>query len=267
MESLKRDYKCEVERKVEVVALPVEEVRKRLKLRRQPITLFGETNEMREERLLALEFAEPNIPDFDQKSEYEGSELVKKMEEDEDEEDFEVQKKRKEEHDDVNFKILDRDPVGPEEEILFYFRELVRDYGLMLERRSENEKKSATGRQDTALYGQMRAYIRPFFVDLLTHNVPIEIKSKVGEIVRYLKKQEYVRACDTYYKMAIGNAAWPIGITGIGIHERSAHERIMVSEVGHILNDDTQRKYIQAIKRLMTFAQNQNPTTPSKRGH
>jgi pre-mRNA-splicing factor 18 len=55
-----------------------------------------------------------------------------------------------------------------------------------------------------------------------------------------------------------------IGITGIGIHERSAHERIMVSEVGHILNDETQRRYIQAIKRLMTFAEKQNPA-PSKR--
>jgi hypothetical protein len=48
-------------------------------------------------------------------------------------------------------------------------QELVRDYGLALEKRSEIEKKSATGRQETALYGQMRAYIRPFFVDLLTH--------------------------------------------------------------------------------------------------
>jgi hypothetical protein len=40
----------------------------------------------------------------------------------------------------------------------------------------------------------------------------VEIKSKVYEIVKHLKKQEYVRACDTYYKMAIGNAAWPMGV-------------------------------------------------------
>jgi hypothetical protein len=39
---------------------------------------------------------------------------------------------------------------------------------LALEKRSDNEKKSATGRQETTLYGQMRAFIKPFFIDLQT---------------------------------------------------------------------------------------------------
>lgn len=40
-----------------------------------------------------------------------------------------------------------------------------------------------------------------------------------------------------------------------GIHERSGRERIFESKTGHVLNDETQRKWIQSIKRLMTFAQ------------
>jgi hypothetical protein len=50
----------------------------------------------------------------------------------------------------------------------FQMQVLLRDYGLALEKRSETEKKSATGRQETILYGQMRAYLKPFFVDLQT---------------------------------------------------------------------------------------------------
>jgi len=256
LQSLKKEYKCtDAVKEIKFIALPVEEVKRRLILRRQPITLFGESNEAREERLLALELAEPNIPDFEKGKEWEGSEFHKKLEEDNYEEDFEVQKKKKEEGEDVNFKIETREPTTTEEEILFYFREVLRNMGLALEKRSESEKKSAAGRQETALYGQTRSFIKPFFVDLQEQNVPTEVVSKVSEIVHQLKIEQFIKAADTYYKMAIGNAAWPIGITGIGIHERSAHERIAVAEVGHILNDETQRKYIQAIKRLMTFVQ------------
>ena len=40
-----------------------------------------------------------------------------------------------------------------------------------------------------------------------------------------------------------------------GIHERSAREKIFASQVAHVLNDEAQRKWIQTIKRMMTFAQ------------
>lgn len=267
LDTLKKEYKVPVVNEVKIVALPEEEVKKRLRLRRQPITLFGESKDAREERLLALEFAEPNIP-YDKQKEFEGSEYLKKLQEMEDdcEEDIEVQKKKKEEVEDLNFKIELREPTSIEEEILFYFRVVVRDMGIAVEKKNEGEKKTAAIRQEVLAYGQLRSFIKPFFIDLQTQNVPHEVLQKVREIVNFLKKGEYVRASDTYYKMSIGNAAWPIGITGIGIHERSSHERIAVSEVGHILNDETQRKYIQAIKRCMTFIQNTTPHQPSKRG-
>ena len=41
-------------------------------------------------------------------------------------------------------------------------------------------------------------------------------------------------------------------------------EKISSRNVAHILNDDTQRRYIQSVKRLMTFAQKRYPTIPSK---
>ncbi|ETW46133.1 pre-mRNA-splicing factor 18 [Plasmodium falciparum MaliPS096_E11] len=49
--------------------------------------------------------------------------------------------------------------------------------------------------------------------------------------------------------LAIGNAAWPMGVTMVGIHERAGRSKIYASEVAHILNDETTRKYIQMIKR------------------
>lgn len=45
--------------------------------------------------------------------------------------------------------------------------------------------------------------------------------------------------------MAIGNAPWPIGVTMVGIHARTGREKIFSKHVAHVLNDETQRKYIQ----------------------
>ena len=45
----------------------------------------------------------------------------------------------------------------------------------------------------------------------------------------------------------------------VGIHERAAREKIFSQDVAHVLNDETQRKYIQSVKRLMTYAQNKYP--------
>ena len=65
-----------------------------------------------------------------------------------------------------------------------------------------------------------------------------------------------------------GNEAWPIGVTSIGIHERSSREKIShVMNTGgaaHIMNDEATRKYLQAMKRLLTTMQWLNPTDPSR---
>jgi len=79
-----------------------------------------------------------------------------------------------------------------------------------------------------------------------------------------LMKKEYMRANDSYLKLAIGNAPWPMGVTMVGIHERSAREKIFSNQVAHIMNDETQRKYIQSIKRLMSFLQRKYPSIPAK---
>ena len=67
--------------------------------------------------------------------------------------------------------------------------------------------------------------------------------------------KEHARAYEKYLELAIGNAPWPMGVTMVGIHERSGRTRIFTSQVAHILNDETQRKYLQSIKRLLSVSQ------------
>lgn len=249
------------EQKKETLNLPRREVKKRLRARGEPITLFGETDEERAERLRQLELKEPM-----EYVEGVGSEFVKSIkEENEEGDDPEMLKHLKQEQEEEKeFKEDGKEPTCDEEKVWYFFRRLLREWGQQLDARPELEKKTAQGKYDTATYRQTRTYIKPFFVQCRKRTVPDEILKDVTAIVAALEERDYVKANDAYYRMAIGNAPWPMGVTMVGIHERSAREKIFSNQVAHVLNDETQRKYIQAIKRLMTFCQKQYPTVPSR---
>ncbi len=75
---------------------------------------------------------------------------------------------------------------------------------------------------------------------------------------------EYVKAHDQYILLAIGNAAWPIGVTMVGIHARGGRERIQSNKIAHAMDDERTLKYLTSIKRLITYAQKKYPSSPSK---
>jgi len=80
------------------------------------------------------------------------------------------------------------------------------------------------------------------------------------EIVQMLVQREYINANDAYLRMAIGNAAWPIGVTNVGIHSRTGREKIFSQNIAHVLNDETQRKYIQVRARAKSAAMSSSAT-------
>ena len=77
----------------------------------------------------------------------------------------------------------------------------------------------------------------------------------IVEIVKAAQEKRYVDANDGYLRLSIGKAAWPIGVTMVGIHERSAREKLHESDKGHVMGDEVTRKFLQSIKRCLSFAQ------------
>ena len=77
----------------------------------------------------------------------------------------------------------------------------------------------------------------------------------IVEIVKAAQERRYVDANDGYLRLSIGKAAWPIGVTMVGIHERSAREKLHESDKGHVMGDEVTRKFLQSIKRCLSFAQ------------
>ncbi|CAG0918878.1 unnamed protein product [Notodromas monacha] len=148
--------------------------------------------------------------------------------------------------------------------VLSYLKFLLRRWGDDLNSRSMAEKMSVKGKMASATYSQTQSYLKSLFRQLRKRKLPEDLLDSVVEIVLCLLERDYLKANDAYLQMAIGNAPWPIGVTMVGIHARTGREKIFSKNVAHVLNDETQRKYIQGLKRLMTKCQQFYPTVPSK---
>ena len=111
---------------------------------------------------------------------------------------------------------------------------------------------TAEGKIEDGKYKMCKSNIRPLLKELRKNKLSNEILDSLYIIVQYCLMKEYMKADDKYLALGIGNSPWPMGVTMVGIHERSGRSRIYTSQVAHVLNDETQRKYLQAYKRLMT---------------
>lgn len=76
--------------------------------------------------------------------------------------------------------------------------------------------------------------------------------TSLSTICYYIQQKQYMKANESYMKLSIGNIAWPIGVIGVGIHARSALQKIEDSG-SNIMIDDKTRRWITGVKRLITF--------------
>ncbi|KAK9454453.1 hypothetical protein V1511DRAFT_502047 [Dipodascopsis uninucleata] len=148
-----------------------------------------------------------------------------------------------------------------------YIRFLIKEWQSVLVSRGDTPERAF------AILEESKAYLQPLLVQLRKQNLHDQIYPSLSTMMMYLQQRKYRDANDTYLKLSIGNAAWPIGVTAVGIHERSARERITGhdkdSKVGtlgksnhqiaHVMSDERTRKWLTALKRLITFCEGQWP--------
>lgn len=96
----------------------------------------------------------------------------------------------------------------------------------------------------------------PLLVKLRRGTLPRDLVISLATVLYHLQQpNENTLAIESYMKLSIGNVAWPIGVTSIGIHARSAHSKIQGENgpIANIMLDDITRLWITSIKRLITF--------------
>lgn len=167
----------------------------------------------------------------------------------------------------AEMKVPEKVPANgtPERTFLFrqlasYFTMLLTEWERALARRDLSVKESYQGKQAYNAMVQSRENMRALFKKFESGDLEESILDPVVEIVRCAQARRYVDANDGYLRLSIGKAAWPIGVTMVGIHERSAREKLHESDnKAHIMSDEVTRKFLQSIKRCLSFAQTRWP--------
>ena len=154
----------------------------------------------------------------------------------------------------------------PPKQIYRYFKSLLRQWENDLALRPDAVKRTAAGKNETKTLKQCKDYIRPLFSMCKRRELEDGMQTHLLNIVTYCEAGEFVKAHDAYLDVAIGRAAWPIGVTMVGIHARSGREKIGSSNVAHVMNSELHRKYLTSVKRLMSYDQRKRvDVDPSKK--
>ncbi|KAI0749901.1 Prp18 domain-containing protein [Daedaleopsis nitida] len=250
-----------------------EETIRRLRAKGQPIRLFGESDKDRRLRLRALELIEEKDHERhggqnDFKKALEDVENVeRRMKDKQTHEEAGKEKGKKKDGESLGSEVLDLGLVKSDPDklypIIYYaLKRALKEWEQWMDERPESVKRTTQGKLAAATQRQSAEYMKPLFKLLRARNLPADMLARISEIVHHMQKRQYQKANDSYLRLSIGNAPWPIGVTMVGcvhIHERSAREKISADQVAHVLNDEVSRKYIQSLKRILTFAQTKYP--------
>ncbi|KAI9760347.1 MAG: hypothetical protein M4579_001751 [Chaenotheca gracillima] len=214
--------------------IPEDELITQLRTLKQPARLFGESHRQRLRRLLRLQSnAEPT-------NGLTSLELVPEA-------DMKVPGK------------VPKDAEGRKylfRQLASYFSMVLSEWQEALEKRPPSVRDTFQGKAAYNAMVQSKESMKPLFRKF--ESGELDVLESVVEIVKAAQEKRYVDANDGYLRLSIGKAAWPIGVTMVGIHERSAREKLHESEA-HIMSDEVTRKFLQSIKRCLSFAQTRWP--------
>ena len=253
---------CAAPKKSQNITISKEDVISRLRAMRQPATLFGESDDGRFERLRQHELlaildsgeaqGQRNFTVEDAKRSSEG--LSTQLNDEE--------QRVKEER-----SIIERlgeikseaDPTDEQELVLRWIERMMLEWKLWVLQNSAELKRTEFGRKKITTFKQCEEFMKPLNAQLKRKSLEKSLCERLSCIVKHCKLRHYKKAMDEYILFAIGNAAWPIGVTCVGIWARASREKLNERNVAHILNDEATRKWAQSIKRLMSFTQRMYP--------
>lgn len=268
----------EVAKKITMITFSREQVISKLRDAFQPILLFGETDEEANLRLNSLEYEVSDKLGGTSQNDY--REAMKRVDQQylkhmnnseenpEEKNSFESKlystDKTYEDLLDMVHDIQRGDLKHDDLVISEWIKVIMTMWAKELNSKDDAERTSIKGRMELTTFSQTKAYVKPLLKLLKKNKLTDDIRDSLSNMIKFVLQRDYIIANERYMEMAIGNAPWPIGVTNAGIHARPGRERIFSKHVAHVLNDESQRKYIQGLKRLMTKAQIYFVTDPSR---
>jgi len=158
-----------------------------------------------------------------------------------------------------------------EDRIIKWIQKWCTEWKTDLDCRPKHAARSARGKRAYIEFDITIKAFDNFFEQLKKRTLKKELRDGLWPIILAMKKRDYLHANTILLNtIAIGNSPWPIGVTQVGIHTKSAaREKISTihsnkNAAAHIMSDEATRKCLHGLKRLLTVVQRLYPTDPSQ---
>lgn len=106
-----------------------------------------------------------------------------------------------------------------------------------------NDKKI----QENDNINNIKKSLLPILIQLRKRDIEDKILISLSTIFYYHQNKKTILCQESYYKLSIGDTAWPIGVANVGIHERANIE----SEQSNIMTNDIRRLWIVSLKSII----------------
>ena len=126
----------------------------------------------------------------------------------------------------------------------------------MLDQKYNADEKKGKGGPSFARYQETVYDLKGLLVVLRKRGGDKEMLTSIYQIMNSCLLRQYIQANDKYLELSIGNAPWPMGVAMLGITVKKNIQR-----VSHVLTEETTRKWMQAIKRVISVCQEMYPPT------
>ncbi len=119
-----------------------------------------------------------------------------------------------------------------------------------IENKDQQEKQNA-------LLLETKRWLVPLLVKIKRDELDQDLAITLSTTLYNLQNGKYIEAESNYMELSVGNVAWPIGVASVSIHSRAAQARINGESGGisNIMKDEKMRRWILAVKRVMSFVQ------------
>lgn len=116
------------------------------------------------------------------------------------------------------------------EDVYLWLKKMLEEWDeYVIKKITPAEKLTIDGRESIAIYRQCLRFFKPLFTIIRERELSELILDYLYEIAHYCLRRDYVKAHDKYLELSIGNSPWPMGVTMVGIHERSGRSKIFTS--------------------------------------
>ena len=173
-----------------------------------------------------------------------------------------------EKRDNIKKKVVDYTQFSNEyksNELYNWINIVLEDWELYIKESISNKRiKSNIVKKELEKYQQCSQNVKPLLNLLQEKKLNQVILDKLFTVMVFAENKDLLNANDRYIDLSIGNAAWPMGLTMVGIHQRTGKSSISPAQVAYILNDEITKKYLQSIRRILSFLQIRYNIAPSE---